>query len=385
MTTSHDFVESAPARNGDRLQAILARAERFQTPAAEAAAPQDRPPARDRVAGWPYVLLAVLAGVALSFAVRLPWPRHDAAGAHPTPAMPEEAARADRPSPLAPAGDSSTGTIEMSGHFIARNSARVTTTVMGRIARIAIHEGQGVRAGDPLVTLDATAAAADRAGLEAKLREQSLETHGQALGLAQAQRELQQQASLHADGFVSAVAVDRAGLAVEQARMRRDMAAAREAQVLGSLRSARDIEHQYVIRAPFDGQVVSIVATVGEVVAPGGYDTRYAQTGLLTIVDRSSLRVELAVQESIFHRLSAMGCASVHAVAQGADAMQDAIYEVERWSGQADRQRGTVTVYLKPSRPHVAWPVLDGEAVVRFLDRRDARCAPAPSLPKEQP
>lgn len=390
MTTSHDFVESAPARNGDRLQAILARAERFQTPAAEAPAPQDPPPARGRVTGWPYVLLAVLAGVALSFAVRLPWPRHDAAGAHPTPAMPEEGARADRPSALAApavaaAGESSTGTIEMSGHFIARNSARVTTTVMGRIARIAIHEGQGVRAGDPLVTLDATAAAADRAGLEAKLREQSLETHGQTLGLAQAERELQQQASLHADGFVSAVAVDRAGLAVEQARMRRDMAAAREAQVLGSLHSARDIEHQYVIRAPFDGQVVSIVATVGEVVAPGGYDTRYAQTGLLTIVDRSSLRVELAVQESIFHRLSAMGCASVHAVAQGADAAQDAIYEVERSSGQADRQRGTVTVYLKPSHPHVAWPVLDGEAVVRLLDRRDARCAPAPSLPKEQP
>ena len=374
----HDPVATAPDRR--RLDAIVARADRFQSPAQAIAAPTRQVPAWRRLAA----VLAVVLAVGVAWTIHSRWPLASEVAAGAMPGAVAAPADTDPPS-SAPMRSLPAGTIEMSGHFIARRTARVTTTVMGRIASIPVREGEPVRAGDTLVRLDATVATADRATLESKLREQQLETHGEALGFEQARRELQQQIRLQAEGFVSTVAVERASLAVEQARMRRDMATAREKEVLGSLHSARDVEHQFVIRAPFDGQVVSIVAAVGEVVAPGGYDTRYAQTGLLTVVDPASLRVELAVQESLVHRLSETGCAHVHAVAQRTQPTDDAVYDIERSADQADRQRGTVMVYLRPRKAGGVLPVLDGEAVVRFLDRRDAGCAPASDPSKGHP
>jgi HlyD family secretion protein len=61
--------------------------------------------------------------------------------------------------------------------------------------------------------------------------------------------------------------------------------------------------NQHKIRAPFDGVVISKNARVGELISAGSSGGGFIRTGVGTIVDMSSLEIEVEVGEGYINRV----------------------------------------------------------------------------------
>ena len=66
----------------------------------------------------------------------------------------------------------------------------------------------------------------------------------------------------------------------------------------------RTAQEDTVIRAPFSGVAISKDAQPGEMISPVSAGGGFARTGVFTIVDMSSLEIEVDVNESYINRVS---------------------------------------------------------------------------------
>jgi RND family efflux transporter MFP subunit len=229
--------------------------------------------------------------------------------------------------------------LNASGYVEPRRRATVAAKITGRVTEVLVDEGMVVEAGQVLARLDdadarrrtdATRAARDvaRAALD------EIEVN-----LADAERRLRRVRELHQDGVASEQDLDSANAASDALRAQlvvaqRNLDAA-EAQLAVGM---QDLEN-YTIRAPFAGIAVSKEAQPGEMVAPvfagGG--------GISTIVDMTSLEIEVDVNESYIARVTP---------GQPAEAVLDAYPDwripasVRTVIPTADRQKATVKVRL---------------------------------------
>jgi RND family efflux transporter MFP subunit len=229
--------------------------------------------------------------------------------------------------------------LNASGYVEPRRRATVASKITGRVTEVLVDEGMRVEAGQVLARLDDADARrrtdATRAGRD--VARASLEEIK--VNLADAKRRFRRAQELHEDGVASeqdldsaTAAVDAFGAQLEVAKRNLD---ASEAQLAVSL---QDLEN-YTIRAPFAGIAVSKEAQPGEMVAPvfagGG--------GISTIVDMTSLEIEVDVNESYIARV---------APGQPAEAILDAYpgwkipATVRTIIPTADRQKATVKVRL---------------------------------------
>ena len=117
-----------------------------------------------------------------------------------------------------------------------------------------------------------------------------------------------------------------------------------------------------VVRAPFDGIAISKDAQPGEMISPVSAGGGFTRTGICTIVDMSSLEIEVDVSETYINR--------VHA-AQRVEAVLDAYPDwkipahVITTIPSADRQKATVKVRIGFDRARSADPAGHGrEGVV---------------------
>ncbi len=229
--------------------------------------------------------------------------------------------------------------LNASGYVEPRRRATVAAKITGRVTEVLVDEGMEVAAGQVLARLDdadarrrtdATRAGRDvaRAALE-EIR----------VNLADAERRYRRTEKLHQDGVASEQDLDSATAAVDalgaQLVVAQRNVDAAEAQLAVAV---QDLEN-YTIRAPFAGIAVSKEAQPGEMVAPvfagGG--------GISTIVDMTSLEIEVDVNESYIARVTP---------GQPAEAILDAYPSwrvpatVRTIIPTADRQKATVKVRL---------------------------------------
>ncbi|MCU0302521.1 MAG: efflux RND transporter periplasmic adaptor subunit [Thermoanaerobaculales bacterium] len=229
--------------------------------------------------------------------------------------------------------------LNASGYVEPRRRATVAAKITGRVTEVLVDEGMPVEEGQVLARLDdadarrrtdATRAARDVAA--AALAEIEV-------NLADADRRLRRTTELRAQGVASEQDLDTATAAADALRAqlavaRRNLDAA-DAELAVAV---QDLEN-YTIRAPFAGIAVSKEAQPGEMVAPvfagGG--------GISTIVDMTSLEIEVDVNESYIARV---------APGQPAEAILDAYpgwripATVRTVIPTADRQKATVKVRL---------------------------------------
>ena len=134
----------------------------------------------------------------------------------------------------------------------------------------------------------------------------------------------------------------------------------------------RPISTDMVVRAPFDGVVISKDAQPGEMISPVSAGGGFTRTGICTIVDMSSLEIEVDVNESYINR--------VHS-GQRVEAVLDAYPDwripahVITTIPTADRQKATVKVRIGFDEARSADPAGHGrEGVVpaRATRRRQA-------------
>ncbi|MEK8025517.1 efflux RND transporter periplasmic adaptor subunit [Pseudaquabacterium rugosum] len=167
-------------------------------------------------------------------------------------------------------------TLDLSGTVSALSAVEVRPQISAPVARVHVQEGQTVRAGQPLFTLEAKAD-------EVALRKAEAQVQKDQATLADAQRQLARQQELLARGFISQGAVDtaQANVAAQQATLAADRAAVDAVRV--------QLGHARIV-APAGGRVGQINVWPGSLVTPTG-------AVLLTVTRMDPVTVSFALPQ----------------------------------------------------------------------------------------
>jgi RND family efflux transporter MFP subunit len=237
-----------------------------------------------------------------------------------------------------------------SGYVVAQRKAAVASKGTGRLVYLGVVEGDRVRTGQVIARIEDADVRAQLAQAQANLALSRAE-------LRDAERSLVREKTLMDSNFSSQATYDAADARLE--RVKAGIAVAQAA-----LQSAEVALENTVIRAPFDGTVLTKNADVGEVVAPlaGG---AFSKSAVVTIADLRSLQVEADVAESNLETISAdQPCEIV------LDAYPDVRYPgyVAKIVPTADRAKATVQVKVA-FRSYDSRVLPEMSAKVHFLPR----------------
>lgn len=233
--------------------------------------------------------------------------------------------------------------LNASGYVTARRRATVSSKVTGKVIEVNVEEGMAVRAGQVLARLDDSTMRAALALAEAQLEASRQAIPEVEVRLDEARRVQARRQRLASDGLVTAAEIDTANAEVLSLTARiaalREQIRVAEQQVALQKTALEDM----VIRAPFSGVAISKDAQPGEMVSPVSAGGGFTRTGICTIVDMSSLEIEVDVNESYINRVA--GSQPVSAVL---DAYPDWTIpaKVITTVPAADRQKATVLVRI---------------------------------------
>jgi RND family efflux transporter MFP subunit len=266
------------------------------------------------------------------------------------------------------AGSGPSAVLNASGYVTARRRATISSKITGKVVEVNVEEGMAVREGQVLARLDDAIArrtlALDEAQFESAKRGLA-ETEAR---LALARAVLRRVTDLVAGKIASDSDLD-------AARAEHDALEARLALERGQIEVAeRQVEvrrqelDDTVVRAPFAGIAVTKDAQPGEMVSPISAGGGFTRTGICTVVDMTSLEIEVDVNESYIHRVEP---------AQKVEAILDAYPDwriparVIAVIPTADRQKATVKVRIAFDRldPRI---LPDMGVKVGFLSREGA-------------
>ena len=201
-------------------------------------------------------------------------------------------------------GDGQRTLLNAAGYVTARRKATVSAKVTGKVTEILVEEGMKVEAGQVLARLDSS-----NIDKSLRLSEAQAESSRKALeetkaNLKTAERELARITQLAADKISSQSDLDRADAEAKslKARLDRQLADVKVAESEVALWNQQ--LDDMVIRAPFGGIVTSKDAQPGEMVSPISAGSGFTRTGICTIVDMTSLEIEVDVNESYINRVS---------------------------------------------------------------------------------
>jgi len=247
-------------------------------------------------------------------------------------------------SPDAVAGEVLSG----AGHVVARRQATVSSKITGRVLNAPVEAGTWVREGELLARLDDSNARATLAQAEAQLGVTEAAASVARVAAQQSRRAVDRSERLHASGYVSDQAVEDARAASESAAGRLSLAEREMVTAQAVVLSARRALDDTVIRAPFSGVLTVKAAQPGEVISPVSAGGGFTRTGIGTIVDMSSLEVEVDVAESHISRVSPGMRCRIHLDAYPSLALPG---EVAAIIPTADRTKATFTVRVRILAP----------------------------------
>jgi len=230
-----------------------------------------------------------------------------------------------------------------SGYVVAQRKAAVASKGTGRIVYLGVQEGSRLKEGDVIARLDNDDLKAEKAQIEAQIVAGKADLVRAEAELSTSERNYRRYTDLWSKKAVAELDFENSRDRYMKARASVDSAKASINALTASLRRSTVLIEYTIIRAPFDGVVLTKDADVGEVVAPFGSATN-AKAAVVTMADLSSLMVQADVAESFLNRVR---------VDQPCEIQLDAIPDT-RFPGKvhmivptADRTRGTVMVKVK--------------------------------------
>jgi RND family efflux transporter MFP subunit len=275
------------------------------------------------------------------------------------------------------AGAAPGSVLDASGYVTARRRATVSSKVTGKVVEVLVEEGQAVRRGQVLARLDD---AQIRAGLDvarAQLEAARRAAAEDQARLKEAQLTQARLSQLIKDQVVGRAEVDTANAAVESLTARIELARQQVQVAESQVRAIETDLVDMVVRAPFDGVAISKDAQPGEMVSPVSAGGGFTRTGICTIVDMSSLEIEVDVSESYINRVRP---------GQPVEAALDAYPQwripahVITTVPSADRQKATVRVrigFTKGDDGKLDPRILPDMGVKVSFFEKDAGAAPA--------
>jgi RND family efflux transporter MFP subunit len=233
--------------------------------------------------------------------------------------------------------------LNSTGYVVAQRKAAISSKATGRLEWLGVAEGSRVKAGDIIARIDARDVVAQGEGAQANVKaaraalEQALAEERDALA------QLKRNQDLLAKGFVSAASVDTAKARAERATAGVGNARATISAAEAVSRNAQVSVDYTVIRAPFDGVILSKSANVGDLVTPFS-NAADSKGAVVSMADMSTLEVEADVAESSLSKI---------AVGQPAEILLDALPDtrfrgrISRIVPTVDRAKATVMTKVK--------------------------------------
>jgi RND family efflux transporter MFP subunit len=193
--------------------------------------------------------------------------------------------------------------LNASGYVTPRRRATIAAKITGRVTGVFFDEGTHVRQGQLLATLDDSdvkraleSAKADRDSAQAAIADFQVQLKNAKIQLGRAEQ-------LRQAGVQTQENLDNASMAADSLTAKIALAKQQVAGADARIREAQQAVDNTVIRAPFDGIVVSKDAQVGEMVSPISAGGGFTRTGIATIVDMNSNEIEVDVNESYIARV----------------------------------------------------------------------------------
>jgi RND family efflux transporter MFP subunit len=236
-----------------------------------------------------------------------------------TPATKVQTARAQLLS-----GTDASAELVATGYVVAQVKAAVASKGSGRLETLNVEEGDKVKAGEIIAILDNSDVRSDLEYAKAGLLAARADSVEASINLNR------QKGLIKADATTQDV-VDAANAAYDRAVANMQVRRA-------SIRSAEVALENTIIRAPFDGTVLTKNADVGEMVTPFA-SASSSKGAVVTVADMSSLQVEADVSESNIYKVKlGQPCEIV------LDAYPGVKYQgfVKKIVPTADRSRATV-------------------------------------------
>jgi RND family efflux transporter MFP subunit len=187
--------------------------------------------------------------------------------------------------------------LNATGYVVAQRKASVASKATGRLEWLGVREGSVVKQGEIIARLENrdVTATMEQAAANIKVAQANLE-QGEA-EFNEAERNLSRSRDLLAKNFVSQAAHDTAVSRYEKAKAAISGYRAGVAVAQANYRATQVGVEQTLIRAPFDGVVLTKNANIGDNITPfsAAADTKGA---VVTIADMTTLEVEADVSEA---------------------------------------------------------------------------------------
>lgn len=204
-------------------------------------------------------------------------------------------------------------TILAPGTLAYRTEVNLTSEITGRVASIAIKEGDSVREGEVLLTLDPQIYrnAVDRA--EAGVRQGRIVIDRQRATLALRKKQFERSQSLLAAKMIDQGSHDEVRNQLQVASLELETSQEDFRRAQSALQDARDQLAKTTIRSPITGRIVALPIKVGETAVPS--TSSFVGAQLAKIADTSRIQAELKVDEADIARVSVGQAADVFAAA----------------------------------------------------------------------
>lgn len=187
--------------------------------------------------------------------------------------------------------------------MVARRQATVSAKITGRVMEVLIEEGQQVEKDEVVARLDDTNTRADLEQARAQLAQAQASEQAAKVALDDAKRIYARNRQQHDAGVISAQDFDNSQAAFNN--IQSDYAVRQKAVAVAraTLAMAQQMQNDTIVRAPFAGVITVKAAQPGEIVSPISAGGGFTRTGIGTIVDMSSLEVEVDVSENFINRV----------------------------------------------------------------------------------
>lgn len=233
--------------------------------------------------------------------------------------------------------------LNASGYVTARREATVSSKITGQVTEVLFDEGQHVKVGQVLARIDPSDLQTSLEHSKAQLEVAKTAVDETAAQLDQAKKDLKRTTELSANKISAQAELEKAQSDVDVLAAR---LARQKVEITVAERDVATWQQQLddtVIRAPFPGVIVAKSAQPGEIISPMSAGGSFTRTGIGTIVDMTSLEIEVDVNENYINRVEPK---------QTVDAVLDAYPDwhipckVIAIIPTADRQKATVKVRI---------------------------------------
>lgn len=185
--------------------------------------------------------------------------------------------------------------VTANGEIQARTKVNVGSTITAEIREIHVKDGQWVKVGDLLVSLDQERLRQDLVRAELSLVTARQDLKNAQAGFDKQSQTYQRRDDLYAKGIVSKEDFQQEKLNLDNATTQLERAKAGVQQAEAALAQAKDNLSKTVIRASMSGQVTGLKAEKGETAIAG--QTNVAGAVLMVISDLSEMMAEIKVGE----------------------------------------------------------------------------------------